>query len=201
MAVSSLLNPTSTFQYPDQSTNTSLLTYDEVLAFWDSKYSTDRSTFAYNCLSALQAGYATYRTLGSFCYAVCAAFNHKVRTIQESQASALQTHIPCPFPLTSRATITGTITNIRQTTFDDFHSYDYGEITAYIVDFTADNGTLYHFTTSSTTFSDLNTNDRISLRATIGETKPFKGIPYTKLSRPKASLLPSPEQPQQQKVA
>lgn len=191
-AVSLLLNSSpSSDPIPDQSNNCSLLSYDEVLSYWSTKYEKESSTFAFNCLSAVKAGYATSRTLGSFCYAVFAAFNNKVRSIREAEAAKNTVVVPCPFPVNSRATIEGIVTNIRETTFDNFHSYDYSEYTAYIVDFTADNGTLYHFTTSAQSFSSVHTNDRISLRATIGETKPFKSIPYTRLSRPVATVLSS----------
>lgn len=196
MAVQTILaRPEEYYPLPDQTNNCSLLSYEEVLAHWNAKYEKEGGTFPYNCLSAVEAGYATSRTLGSFCYAVFAAFNAKVRAIQDAAAAAQHTAVPCPFPKGVRATIEGTITNIRETTLDSYYGgygFNPDETTAYIVDFTADNGTLYHFTTSSTTFDDLAANDRISLRGTIGDTKPFRGIPYTRLSRPKATPLATP---------
>ena len=173
--------------------NVKLLTLDETLAFWQAKYDSESSTFAYNCLQTLKAGYTTYRSLGSFCYAIFAAFNHKVRSIQDAQIAAATQIVPCPFHQNSRQTLTGTITNLRSFSAEDTFSPYGGYITKYIVDFTASNGTFYHFITSAVSFSSLRPNDQISLRATIGETKPFKGIPYTHLSRPVPTLLSRPE--------
>ena len=173
--------------------NAALLSPEEIVSFWDSKFSKERSSFAYNCLQAVQAGYTTHRSLGAFCYAIFAAYNAKVKTLRDSELAKSLTIVPCAYPVNSRQTLQGVITNIR--TIQDeacYDGYHYVSVTKYIVDFTDSNGTFYHFTTSSETFSRLHNNDRISLRATIGETKPFKSVPYTHLSRPSATILPPP---------
>ena len=182
--------------------NVKLLTLDETLAFCQAKYDSESSTFAYNCLQTLKAGYTTYRSLGAFCYAIFAAYNNKVRSIQDAQIAAATHIVPCAYPVNSRQTLTGTITNIRTfQTESCYDSYNVLNVTKYIVDFTDSNGTFYHFITSGTSFSSLRPNDQISLRATIGETKPFKNIPYTHLSRPTATLIRRPSDAQQKQSA
>jgi len=170
--------------------NANLLSEEEIVSFWQAKYDKERSSFAYNCLQAVQAGYTTRRSLGSFSYAIFAAYNAKVKSLRNAETAKSLTIVPCAYPVNSRQTLTGVITNIR--TIQDeacYDGYHYVSVTKYIVDFTDSNGTFYHFTTSSESFRILHNNDRISLRATIGETKPFKGIPYTHLSRPIAALI------------
>lgn len=170
--------------------NAALLSPAEIVSFWTAKYEKEHSTFAYNCMNAVQAGYTTHRSLGAFAYAIFAAYNSKVKSLQDAEAAKSTVSVPCPFPVSSRQTLSGRIANIRTFTDEEcFDGYHYVSVTKYTVDFTADNGTLYHFTTASETFSSIRINDRVNIRATIGETKPFKGIPYTKLSRPKVSLI------------
>ena len=170
--------------------NAALLSPTEIVSFWTDKYNKEHSTFAYNCLQAVQAGYTTHRSLGAFCYAIFAAYNSKVKSLRDAELAKSLTIVPCAYPVNTRQSLMGIITNIR--TIQDeacYDGYHYVSVTKYIVDFTDSNGTFYHFTTSSETFSMLHNNDRISLRATIGDTKPFKGIPYTRLSRPIAALI------------
>lgn len=174
--------------------NCEILSHEEVLAFWTAKYEKEHSTFAANCMEAIKAGYTTSRSLGSFCYAIFAAFNAKVRAMQDAEAAKNAVIVPCAYPVNSRQTISGVITGIRTFTDNIWQTASYrnpygDEVTKYIVDFTEDNGTRYHFTTSSVSFADLKMGDRISMRCTINDTKPFKGIPYTHVSRPKATLL------------
>lgn len=170
--------------------NAKLLSEEEIVSFWQAKYDKEHSSFAYNCLQAVQAGYTTRRSLGSFAYAIFAAYNAKVKSLRDAETAKSLTIVPCAYPINTRQTLTGVITNIR--TIQDeacYNGYHYVSVTKYIVDFTDSNGTFYHFTTSSESFRCLRNNDRISLRATIGETKPFKSIPYTHLSRPIAALI------------
>ena len=168
--------------------NASLLTNEEVVSFWEARYLKDGSSFAYNCLEAVRAGYTTSRSLGPFCYAIFAAYNAKVKALKDEQTAKELSIVPCAYPVDSRQNLTGTITNIRSF-IDDSH---YNTITKYIVDFTDSNGTFYHFTTSSVSFRNLQPNDRVSIRATIGETKPYNSVPYTRLSRPSATLTERP---------
>lgn len=165
--------------------NAKLLSEEEIVSFWEAKYLKDGSSFAYNCLQAVQAGYTTHRSLGPFCYAIFAAYNAKVKALKDEQTAKTLTVVPCSYPVNSRQNLTGTITNIRSFTDDSY----YNTVTKYIVDFTDSNGTFYHFTTSSVSFRNLRNNDRVSIRATIGETKPYKSVPYTRLTRPSASLI------------
>lgn len=171
------------------------LSLKDCIDFWTSKSLSENpiSTFTFNALQTLKAGYATNRSLGSFCYAVFAAFNNKLQNIQAA-ASPLS-YPPCHWPKGSRTSIIGSIINIRKfNALNEFKAnyYNgyYGEQeTRFIVDFKDSFGTLYHFTTSSVSFCNLHNNSKVSIRATIGDTKPFKGIPYTRLSRPIASPL------------
>ena len=170
--------------------NAKLLSEEEIVSFWQAKYDKEHSSFAYNCLQAVQAGYTTRRSLGSFAYAIFAAYNAKVKSLRDAETAKSLTIVPCAYPINTRQTLMGVITNIR--TIQDeacYDGYHYVSVTKYIVDFTDSNGTFYHFTTASESFRCLRNNDRISLRATIGETKPFKSIPYTHLSRPIAALI------------
>lgn len=164
--------------------NAALLTYDEVLAFWTAKYEKEQTSFAFNCKEAIKAGYTTRRSIGSFAYAIFAAFNAKVKAIRDAEIAAHTTIVPCAYAVGTRANLTGVVTNIRTFETENPFSYYGGDITKYIVDFTDQNGTFYHFTTSATSFADINKGDRINMRCTIGESKPFKGIPYTRVSRP-----------------
>lgn len=168
------------------------LTLQDCIDFWTKKSLSEHpvSTFTFNALETLKAGYATNRSLGSFCYAVFAAFNNKVNELLNSSKADFA---PCRFAKNSRVDISGYIVNIRSWSDEVYFTYRPQEITKYTVDFKDDAGTLYHFTTSGSTFASLRNNSPVSIRATIGETKPFKGIPYTNLSRPVATLLePSP---------
>lgn len=177
--------------------NCSLVSYDEVLAYWEEKSSKEGSSFAYNCREAVKAGYTTYKSLGSFCWAIFAAYNAKVREIREKEAAAaaMKSFVPCAYAGGSRQTIKGVITNIRsfesvRPNSECWRNNYYGdEMTKWAVDFTEENGTLYHFTTSAGAFADFHNGDRIQMRCTIGETKPFKGVPYTHISRPKAERI------------
>ena len=169
-----------------------LLSYDEVLAFWTAKYEKEHSTFAANCMESIKAGYTTNRSLGSFCYAIFAAYNEKVRAMRDAEAAKGVTVIPCAYAAGTRQVVAGRVTGIR--TFTDnlpltaSFSNPWGmEVTKYIVDFKEDNGTMYHFITSAAGFSSVKAGDEIRMRCTIGETKEFKGLPYTRVSRP--SLL------------
>lgn len=168
--------------------NAKLLSEEEIVSFWQAKYDKEQSSFAYNCLQAVQAGYTTRRSLGSFSYAIFAAYNAKVKALKDEQTAKSLTIVPCPYPVNSRQNLTGTITNIRSFTDDSY----YNSVTKYVVDFTDSNGTFYHFTTSSVSFRNLKNNDRVSIRATIGETKPYKSVPYTRLTRPSAILAERP---------
>lgn len=178
--------------------NCKILSYDEVLAFWTAKYEKEHSTFAANCMEAIKAGYTTNRSLGSFCYAIFAAYNEKVRAMRDAEFAKNAVIVPCAYPEKSRQNLTGTITAIRAFTDNVWQAATfrnpYGpEITKYIVDFTEDNGTRYHFTTAAVAFSSFHVGDRIAMRCTIGDTKEYKGVPYTHVSRPQAELLKSEE--------
>ena len=113
--------------------------------------------------------------------------NAKVREIREKEAAAaaMKSFVPCAYAEGSRQTIKGVITNIRsfesvRPNSECWRNNYYGdEMTKWAVDFTEENGTLYHFTTSAGAFADFHNGDRIQMRCTIGETKPFKGVPYT----------------------
>ena len=172
--------------------NSALLTREEIVSFWENKYNREQSSFAYNCREAVRAGYTTYRSLGAFAYAIFAAYNSKVKALRESELAKSLTIVPCAYPKDSRQTLMGIVTNIRtisnEVCYDGYH---YMDVTKYIVDFTDSNGTFYHFTTSGESFASIKNGDRISLRATIGDTKPFKNVPYTRLSRPIAALISS----------
>lgn len=196
MAVENILTSTDNGMLGDErhDNNVSLLSPNEAVAYWDAKYQKDGTTFAYNCLNAIKAGYATKHTMGTFCYAIFGAFNAKVRQIQE-KAAASKEYVPCAYAKGSRADITGKIINVREYETTRPYSYNWyngywgDDMTCLAVDFKDDNGTLYHFSTSAKTFFGLKAGDRISMRCTIGETKPFRGVPYTRVSRPVATLL------------
>lgn len=103
--------------------------------------------------------------------------------------------VPCAFEVGKRVDIKGTVTALREFTstiagtenyYNDFNGEN---VYKKIVDFTDDNGMLYHFTTSAKPFFDLEVGNRISMRCTVGETKPFRGVPYTRVSRPVATVL------------
>lgn len=174
--------------------NCGLVSYDDVLAFWKAKYENEGSSFAYNCLNAIKAGYAVDISLGTFCYAIFAAYNAKVRAIRDAEAAS-QTYVPCAFPEGSRSTVSGRITALRDFTSEipgteSFRNNYRGELVdKRIVDFTDDNGTLYHFSTSAKSFFDLDVGDRISMRCTIGATKVYRGVPYVRVSRPVATVI------------
>lgn len=169
--------------------NAKIVTQEEVLAFWKAKKEREGSTFAYNCYNAIEAGYATHRSLGAFCWAIFAAFNAKIRVMRDAEAAKGVAVIPCAYAAGTRQVVAGRVTGIR--TFTDnlpqtaSFSNPWGvEVTKYIVDFKEDNGTLYHFITSAAGFSSVKAGDAIRMRCTIGETKEFKGLPYTRVSRP-----------------
>jgi len=174
--------------------NCGLLKYEEVLEFWKAKNEKEGSTFTFNCYNAIKAGYAVDLSLGTFAYAIFAAYNAKVRAIREAEAAS-KTYVPCAYEVGKRVDIKGKITALREFTStipgtENYYNNYWGEdVEKKIVDFTEDNGTLYHFTTSAKSFFDLDVGDRISMRCTIGETKPFKGVPYTHVSRPVATVL------------
>lgn len=176
--------------------NCGLLSLNEVLAFWQAKYDQEESSFAYNCLNAIKAGYAANLSLGTFCYAIFAAYNAKVRALQEKEAAG-KTYVPCAHEVGKRVDVKGKVTAIREFvstipgTENYYNRYQGEEIEKRIVDFTEENGTLYHFTTSAKTFFKVEAGDEISMRCTIGETKPYKGVPYTHVSRPVATILTS----------
>ena len=191
--IGSWISPDPIYPTDGDRNNAALLTAEEIVSFWQAKYDREKSTFAYNCLNAVKAGYTTYRSLGSFCYAIFAAYNAKVRAMQEAEAAKNTKIVPCAYPVSSRQNLSGIITNIRSFTDENcWDGYHYDDTTKYIVDFTESNGTLYHFITSGVSFSNLRNGDSVSIRATIGDTKPFKGIPYTRLSRPVATLVSRP---------
>ena len=174
--------------------NCGLLSQNEVLAFWQAKYDREESSFAYNCLNAVKAGYAANISLGTFCYAIFAAYNDKVRATREKEAAG-KTHVPCAHEAGKRVDVKGKVTAIRKFvstipgTECYYNRYQGEEIEKLIVDFTEENGTLYHFTTSGKTFFGVKPGDEISMRCTIGETKPYKGVPYTHVSRPTATVV------------
>jgi len=179
------------------------LTIDECIAFWEARAEKEQnsgspfatvSTFTFNALQTIKAGYATDRSLGSFCYAVFAAYNDKVKKIQETAAAA-QDYPPCRWEKGVRADIKGIIVNIREIEAlngykANWYNHYYGEEeTCYVVDFKDEVGTLYHFTTSGTTFAKVENGMEVSIRGKIEDTKPFKGVPYTRLSRPVCTIL------------
>lgn len=174
--------------------NVGLLTQDECVAYWEARYEKEGSTFAYNCLNAVRAGYAVELSLGSFCYAIFAAYNAKINEMREKEAKG-KVYVPCAYEVGKRADIKGTVTALREFTdtiagTENYYNNFNGEsVDKKIVDFTDDNGTLYHFTTSAKSFFDLEVGNRISMRCTVGETKPYRGIPYTRVSRPVATKL------------
>lgn len=141
-----------------------------------------------------KAGYAVDISLGTFCYAIFAAYNAKARAIRDAEAAS-RTYVPCAFPEGSRSTVSGRITALRDFTSEipgteSFRNNYRGELVdKRIVDFTDDNGTLYHFSTSAKSFFDLNVGDRISMRCTIGATKTYRGVPYVRVSRPVATVI------------
>ena len=180
--------------YPSDSDKSAsnLLSIEDIISFWQAKFNSEASSFAYNCLQALKAGYATSRSLGALSWAIFAAYNAKLNSLRDQQLAQSLTIVPCPYPINSRQTLNGSILNIRS--FSDeacYNGFSYTSITKYTVDFKDSNGTLYHFTTSSASFRNLHQNDQVSIRASIGETKPFKSVPYTRLSRPSATLIQS----------
>lgn len=179
------------------------LSLEDCIAFWQAKADREKnggspfatvSTFTFNALETLRAGYATSKSLGSFCYAVFAAYNAKVRQIQE-EAAASQEHVPCRWAKGTRTDIRGTIVNIRE--IETLNKYRanwsngyYGEEeTRYVVDFKDEAGTLYHFTTSGASFAEVENGMEVSIRGKVEDTKPFKGVPYTRLSRPVCTIL------------
>ena len=178
------------------------LTLEDCIAYWETKADKERkgnpsatvSTFTYNAIQTLKAGYATDRSLGSFAYAIFAAYNNKVRMAQEAAAAA-KTYVPCRWAQGTRTDIKGVIINIRQIEVlneykANYYNRYYGEEeTRYVVDFKDEAGTLYHFTTGGVTFYDVKNNMEVSIRAKVEETKPFKGVPYTRLSRPVCTIL------------
>lgn len=178
------------------------LTLEDCIAFWEEKADKEKnsgspfatvSTFTFNALETLKAGYATNRSLGSFCYAVFAAYNDKVKKIQEA-AAASQEYVPCRWAKGTRTDIKGTIVNIREIEAlneykANYYNRYYGEEeTRYVVDFKDDAGTLYHFTTSGATFAEVENGMEVSIRGKIEDTKPYKGVPYTRLSRPVCTM-------------
>ena len=171
----------------DKNARNTNLTLEECVAYWEKR--NDGSTFAYNALQTLRAGYATDKSLGAFCYAVFAAYNAKVRALKEAAAAA-KTYAPCRWEKGKRADIKGVIVNIRE--FETLNEYKanmyngyYGtEETRYSVDFQDEVGTLYHFVTGGGSFPGVKNGMKVSIRGTIGETNLFKGVPYTRLSRP-----------------
>lgn len=174
--------------------NVGLLSPNECVAYWKAKYEKEGTTFAYNCLNAVRAGYAVSLSLGMFCYAIFAAYNAKVREIRERETKG-KVFVPCAFEVGKRVDIKGTVTALREFTAtiagteNYYNDYDGESIAKKIVDFTDDNGTLYHFTTSAKSFFEVSVGDRINMRCTVGETRPFRGVPYTRVSRPVATVL------------
>lgn len=174
--------------------NVGLLSPNECLDYWRAKYEKEGSTFAYNCLNAVKAGYAVRLSLGTFCYAIFAAYNAKVNEIREKETKGKE-HVPCAYEVGNRVDIKGTVTGLREFaatipgTESRYNDYEGESIAKKIVDFTDDNGTFYHFTTSAKSFFEIEVGDRISMRCTIGNTKEYRGVPYTRVSRPVATKL------------
>lgn len=173
------------------------LTREDAVAHWEAKKEKEGdyvSTFTYNALATLKAGYATIKSLGPFCYAVFAAYNHKVKELQEAAASA-QSYVPCSWEKGTRTNIRGVIINVREYAYLNEYKANYynrywgEEETKFIVDFKDEAGTLYHFTTSSKSFDGLKAGTEVEVRGKIEETKPYKGVPYTRLSRPVCSVI------------
>lgn len=167
-----------------------LVTEEECIAYWEKKFDDEGSTFSFNCREAIRSGYATDRTLATYAYAIFGAHNAKVK---ENMAKEICKNLtPCKYEKGTRQTLTGRVTNVRVMEVENDYSWYGGNITKYIVDFTEDCGTLYHFTTSAAGFDKVKIGDTIKMKATIGDTRPFQNVPYTAVSRPKIMEVVSP---------
>ena len=165
--------------------NPQILTYEECVAYWE-KQSND-TTFAFNCYNAIKSGYATKRTMGTFAYAIFGAVNAKVKEIIKAKAAKVA--VPCPFKEGERVDVKGEILTVKFYEVQNEYDWRGGYMTMCSINLKAENGTLYHFSTSSTTFDDAKAGDRIEMRGTVGKTKEFDGLDYTKLLRPKCKKV------------
>ena len=182
--INTILESGHGFKFADNSALS--VTLEECIAFWEERFNARPESFSLNCFNALKAGYAVEHSLGTFAYAIFAAVNDKVKKAAEAKVAAATVTSPCPFAVGSRATINGEVVTIRKMVVEEcYDGYHSDEVEKTVVDFKGDNGTLYHFTTGSQTFYGMKAGDRLTIRGTVGDTKPFKGIPYTRLSRPK----------------
>lgn len=166
--------------------NPHMVSIEEALAYWVNQPTT---AFSVNCREALKAGYCTSHTLGSFAWAIFAAVNAKVKAEIAKQVNAENS--PCNYPVGKRVSFNAKVLSVTEYEVETFYTWKGEWTTKYAVNIKDENNTLYHISTASTSFSSLKPGDSISIAATIGETKPFKGIDYTRLLRPRVKSISS----------
>ena len=172
---------------PEFANRTENVTREECIAYWESQ---PFSTFQQNCLEALSVGHTTKLSLGAYCYAVFGAVNHVLK-VKANKAS--DDSVPCPFEIGKRVKLTGSVVSVRVYEDENVFSPRGGYVTKYAVTFKSDEKYLFHFTTSSKTFRSIETNDRVEVTGTVEAAKPYNGVNYTRLSRPKCLILTEKE--------
>lgn len=156
------------------------LTQEECIAYWENQQDT---AFTINCRNAIKAGYTTYKSVGTFAYAIFGAVNAKVK--EAIKKATMGGGAPCAYKEGTRVNLDLEVITYKTYSEITYYTYRGENTTFHSLNCRDKNGTIYHFKTSSGTFADIADGDKIEVRATIGETKPFKGIDYTFLLRPK----------------